>query len=84
MKDNKNKLNELNELFKSVRENKTYKLELFDTYRVLKLNEKSLKALNDYGLTELKTTYISSKKYSDGIIDTLISILRELDFKLAE
>lgn len=75
------KIAQLNELFKSVRENKTYYVEVFETYRVLHLNEKAVKALNDYGFTELKTTYLSSKKYSLTVLNALETILKELGFK---
>lgn len=74
-------IKELNNLFKNVRENKTYKLDILENYRVLHLKENSLKALNDFGFTELKTTYISSKKYSEKVVDILLDALKQLGFK---
>ena len=81
---NKSDLEKINELLKSVRENKTFSIKLYPTYKVLILNEKSVKALNNIGFTELKTTYLSSKKYSDKIIDILISELKKQGFSSSE
>ena len=81
---NKSEIEKINELLKSVRENKTFIIKLYPTYKVLILNEKSVKALNNVGFTELKTTYLSSKKYSDKIIDILISELKKLGYSSSE
>lgn len=81
---NKSELEKINELLKSVRENKTFSIKLYPTYKVLILNEKSVKALQTAGFTELKTTYLSSKKYSEKIIDILISELKKLGYSSSE
>ena len=81
---NKSELEKINELLKSVRENKTFTIKLYPTYKVLILNEKSVKALNNSGFTELKTTYLSSKKYSEKIIDILISELKKQGYSSSE
>lgn len=76
----KSEIAKVNEKIKSVNNNKTFKIKLFETYKVLILNSKSVEDLKKYGFSELNTTYLSSKKYSETVIDILIKALKNLDY----
>lgn len=70
----------VNETLKNITENKVYTLDILENYRVLKLKENAVKALQDYGFTELKANYISSRKYGETVLDILIQALKENGF----
>ena len=77
---NKSEIEKINALIKSVNNNKTFKIKLYETYKVLILNNKSVEDLKKYGFSELNTTYLSSKKYSEKIIDILVGVLKDLGY----